>query len=238
VAATRTPRPSGCPAAHQTARAVPGSCRQPPVAGPTSGRSRGRSITLAGTAVPAVGVQHARARMYALRVGARLRSEATVTGQVGPDRRRTTHPRSPARAHHRAGLGGTGAFERTRQDDAEAWLHRLFIPPIRIGRFRAWCAEQGKGPANARAGYSASLARRQGPVAYRGVAAHPHAGSNSRAQHVACIQSAEGQLRGPEDQQRTWLPAGWLRTTARDMKPCRDGPAASAEPGARCLRGR
>ena len=122
----------------------------------------------------------------------RLRSEATVTGQVGPDRRRTTHPRSPARAHHRAGLGGTGAFERTRQDDAEAWLHRLFIPPIRIGRFRAWCAEQGKGPANARAGYSASLARRQGPVAYRGVAAHPHAGSNSRAQHVGCAQSADG----------------------------------------------
>ena len=130
-----------------------------------------------------------------------------------------------------------GAFERTRQDDAEAGVHRQFIPPIRSNLPGPGCAEQGKGPANARAGYSASLARRQGPVAYRGVAAHPHAGSNSRAQHVACIQSAEGQLRGPEDQQRTWLPAGWLRTTARDMKPCRDGPAASAEPGARLSAG-
>lgn len=172
-------------------RAVPGACRQPPVPGPTSGRSRGRSITLAGTRCrPSVfSMPEHGWTPYAWR---RLPSAATVTGQVGLDRRRSTHPRSPARAHHRAGLGGTGPSSAPLQDDAEAGVHRLFIPPIRIGPFRAWCAEQGKGPASARAGYSASLARRQGPVAYRGVAAHPHAGSNSRAQHVACAQSADG----------------------------------------------
>jgi hypothetical protein len=35
------------------------------------------------------------------------------------------------------GWAELGAFERTRQDDAEAGVHRLFIPPIRIGPFRA-----------------------------------------------------------------------------------------------------
>ena len=144
-------------------RAVPGSCRQPPVPGPTSDRSRGRSITLAGTRCrPSVFSMPERGcTPYAWR---RLPSAATVTGQLGPDRRRTTHPRSPARAHHRAGLGGTGPSERTLQDDAEAGVHRLFIPPIRIEPFLAWCAEQSRAPANARAGYSASLARRQDPA--------------------------------------------------------------------------
>jgi len=49
------------------------------------------------------------------------------------------------------------------QDYAEAGVHRLFIAPIRIEPFLAWCAELGKDPADARAGYSASLARRQDP---------------------------------------------------------------------------
>jgi len=216
-AATRNAAPSAWPAAHPTARAVPGSCRQPPVPGPTSGRSRGRSITLAATAVAGRRCSACPSADGRPTRGRRLPSAATVTGQVGLDRRRSTHPRSPARAHHRAGLGGLGAFERTRQDDAEAGVHRLFIPPIRSNLSRAWCAEQGKGPASARAGYSASLARRQDPSL---VAAWPPGSPGSPdTQHVAWAQSADGHwlTRRTSDGRRpwSWLPAGWLSTSAR-----------------------
>ena len=218
MAATRTPRPSGCPAAHQTARAVPGSCRQPPVAGPTSGRSRGRSITLAGTAVPAVGVQHARARMYALRVGARLRSEATVTGQVGPDRRRTTHPRSPARAHHRAGLGGTGGLRAH-----PAGCRSRGTPPVRstdpIKPPRAWLRRTRQGP-----GQRPSRIFRQPRSPPRTRRLSRRGRPSSRGIELPCpacrLRSIRRwALRGPEDQRRTpavsWLPAGWLSSSAR-----------------------
>lgn len=55
------------------------------------------------------------------------------------------------------------ALERTLRDYTDAGVHQLLIAPIRIGPFLAWCADRGKDPADARAGYCADLARRQDP---------------------------------------------------------------------------
>ena len=55
------------------------------------------------------------------------------------------------------------ALQRTLQDYADEGATRLFIAPIRIAPFLAWCAEQGRDPADTRAGYSATLAQRRDP---------------------------------------------------------------------------
>ena len=55
------------------------------------------------------------------------------------------------------------ALQRTLQDYADAGAPRLFIAPIRIPAFLAWCREHDRDPADARAGYSAALARRGDP---------------------------------------------------------------------------
>jgi uncharacterized protein YecA (UPF0149 family) len=55
------------------------------------------------------------------------------------------------------------ALQRTLQGYADAGDSRLFIAPIRIPAYLAWCAKQGRDPATARAGYAADLARRGDP---------------------------------------------------------------------------
>ena len=55
------------------------------------------------------------------------------------------------------------ALQRTLQGYADAGDSRLFVAPIRISAYLAWCAEQGRDPATARAGYAADLARRGDP---------------------------------------------------------------------------
>ena len=55
------------------------------------------------------------------------------------------------------------ALQRTLQDYADAGAPRLVIAPIRIPAFLAWCREHDRDPADARAGYSADLARQGDP---------------------------------------------------------------------------
>jgi hypothetical protein len=182
-------------------RAVPGACRQPPVPGPTSGRSRGRSITLAGTRCrPSVfSMPEHGWTPYAWR---RLPSAATVTGQVALDRRRSTHPRSPARAHHRAGLGGTGPSSAPCRMTPKPGYTACSFHRSGSGLSGPGAPNKARARPTARAGYSASLPRRQDPSR---IAAWPPGspGSNPHAQHVAWAQSADGQLAGPENQRRT-----------------------------------
>ena len=68
-----------------------------------------------------------------------------MTGQVGLDRRRTTHPRSPTRAHQRAGLGGTGGLRAH-----PAGCRSRGTPPVRstdpIKPPRAWLRRTRQGP--------------------------------------------------------------------------------------------
>ena len=56
------------------------------------------------------------------------------------------------------------ALQRSLQNYADAGHPRLFIAPIRIQPYLAWCAEQDRDPADARAGYAASLAQRGDPT--------------------------------------------------------------------------
>ena len=56
------------------------------------------------------------------------------------------------------------ALQRTLQNYADAGQTWLFIAPIRIPAFLAWCQEKGRDPANDRAGYSAALAQRRDPT--------------------------------------------------------------------------
>jgi hypothetical protein len=96
VAATRMPRLQGAQLPTRQPGLYPGACRQPPVAGPTSGRSGARSITLAGTRCRPSGLSMPRLRMYALRAWRRLRSKGpTVTGQLGGPRSAAHHRPSP-----------------------------------------------------------------------------------------------------------------------------------------------
>ena len=55
------------------------------------------------------------------------------------------------------------ALQRTLQGYADAGDSRLFIAPIRIPAYLAWCQQHDRDPATARAGYSADLARRGDP---------------------------------------------------------------------------
>jgi len=55
------------------------------------------------------------------------------------------------------------ALQRTLQNHAHAGDTRLFITPIRIPLYLAWCGEQNRDPADARAGYAAILAQRRDP---------------------------------------------------------------------------
>jgi len=55
------------------------------------------------------------------------------------------------------------ALQRTLQDYADAGTSRLFIAPLHLEPYLAWCAEHNRDPATARAGYSASLAQRRDP---------------------------------------------------------------------------
>jgi hypothetical protein len=55
------------------------------------------------------------------------------------------------------------ALQRTLQDYADEGATRLFIAPIRIEPFLSWCEQHGKDPAEARAGYSATLAQQRDP---------------------------------------------------------------------------
>src|SRR5664279_4154813 len=70
VAETRTPRLRGCRAAQPTAPAVPGMCRPADSCRTDVGSQLWPQHHVGRHAVPAVGVEHARARMDALRVGA------------------------------------------------------------------------------------------------------------------------------------------------------------------------
>lgn len=56
------------------------------------------------------------------------------------------------------------ALQRTLQNYTDRGVTRLFIALIRIQPFLAWCQQQGRDPADARAGYSATLARRGDPT--------------------------------------------------------------------------
>ena len=55
------------------------------------------------------------------------------------------------------------ALQRTLQNYADTGQTRLFIAPIRIQPYLAWCAEHDRDPAEARAGYCADLAGRRDP---------------------------------------------------------------------------
>ena len=55
------------------------------------------------------------------------------------------------------------ALQRTLQNYADTGQTRLFIAPIRIRPYLAWCARHDRDPAKARAGYCADLARLRDP---------------------------------------------------------------------------
>lgn len=56
------------------------------------------------------------------------------------------------------------ALRRTLQSYADHGVTGLFIAPIRIPAFLEWCQQHGRDPADARAGYCATLARRGDPT--------------------------------------------------------------------------
>ena len=221
-------------------RAVPGACRQPPVPGPTSGRSRGRSITLAGTrcrrcsACPSTDGRPTRGR--------RLPSAATVTGQVRLDRRRSTHPRSPARAHHRTGLGGTGpsSAHPCRMTPKPGYtacsFHRSgsgLSGPGAPNKARARRAPQPDIPPASLAAKDPSLIAAWPPILTRDRTPVP---SMSPALNPPMGTAWPG---GPAtDAGRVVAARQVVDQLSEEVRPCLDDLRRRPRPGARCLRGR